>query len=110
MVDFVFQKFEEQKCEDGLNATAAEPAGWGLSVPKPKKMKPTARKANEAKVSSIVVADRTARPLTMAGSSSEGRRGAKYWFARFLGCRDMLTPLHRLGIFGDLAPTYAPPA
>jgi hypothetical protein len=102
----LYFKFVEQKCKDGLNAAAAEPAGLGLSVPKPKKMKPPARKANEAKVSSIVVADRTARPLTMA----EGRRGAKCWFAGFLGCRDMHPPLHMLGIFGDLAPTYAPPA
>jgi hypothetical protein len=110
MVDFAFQKFVKQKCKDGLNAATAEPAGLGLSVSEPKKMKPPAREASEEKVSSIVAADRTARPLTMAGSSSEGRRGAKCWFVGFLGCRGMHTPFHRLGIFGDLAPTYAPPA
>jgi hypothetical protein len=31
-----------------LNAEAAEPAGWGSSMSKPKKMMPPARKASEA--------------------------------------------------------------
>jgi hypothetical protein len=63
--------------EGFTNIAASEPIGWGLSIPALNKTTLPARKANEAKESSIVAIEGAVLTSTSAPLTTEVRKGGE---------------------------------
>ncbi len=81
----------KQKWKDALNTAAAEPTGWGSSMPE-QKMTLLVRRANEAKVSGVTAMDGLAGASKSTKMVLEIRKETKCHFAGSKWCTGMHTP------------------